>query len=139
MLSKDAIKGKKIINCHSGIIPISRGLDAFKWAIYYERPLGVTLHYIDEEADKGRIISIRRTNVYITDSLETLARRHYENEIDMLSDFDKFLGNSVFDVDYKKLDETEPTRRMPIDIEMQMARKFEEYKEKQNKIFYKMG
>jgi len=113
-------------------------LDAFKWAIYYKRPLGITLHYIDEEADKGEIISIRKTNVYMTDSLETLARRHYENEIDMLSNFDKFLNNPVFDVNHKKLSETEPTKRMPIDIEMQIARKFEEYKEKQDEIFCKI-
>jgi phosphoribosylglycinamide formyltransferase-1 len=126
-LSKDAIRGKKIINCHPGIIPLSRGLDSFKWSIYNDEPLGITLHYIDAEADKGEIISIIKTNVYRTDSLETLARRHYENEIEILANFHNYINNPQFD--FKDLAEKEARMRMPIDKEMQMARKFEEYKE----------
>ena len=39
--------GKPIVNAHPGIIPITRGLDSFKWAIYNSDPVGNTLHLID--------------------------------------------------------------------------------------------
>jgi phosphoribosylglycinamide formyltransferase-1 len=89
------VRGKKIINCHPGILPAVRGLDAFKWTIYEMKPLGVTLHYIDEEVDSGEIISVIPTPIFITDDLETLARRHYENEIYVLSNFEEYLNRPV--------------------------------------------
>jgi len=91
ILSKKCIEGKRIINCHPGIIPDCRGLDAFKWAIVKEKPLGVTLHYIDEKIDAGEIIKIIPTQVYLSDTLERLARRHYENEIETLANFHRYV------------------------------------------------
>ncbi|MEM7784745.1 MAG: formyltransferase family protein, partial [Planctomycetota bacterium] len=91
ILSAECVQNKKIINCHPGIIPSCRGLDSFKWAIYEMKPLGITLHYIDAQVDAGEIISVIPTNVYSSDSLATLARRHYENEINALSHFANFL------------------------------------------------
>jgi len=40
-------KGKPIVNAHPGIIPLTCGLDSFKWAIYNNDPVGNTLHLID--------------------------------------------------------------------------------------------
>ena len=34
ILSSGCVQGKTIVNAHPGVIPASRGLDAFKWAIY---------------------------------------------------------------------------------------------------------
>src|SRR5262249_7526358 len=72
-----AIGRKKIINAPPGIIPAARGLDAFKWSIFNMVPLGVTLHYIDREVDRGERIAVVRTPTYADDSLLALARRHY--------------------------------------------------------------
>ena len=93
ILSPACVRGKKILNCHPGVIPSSRGLDSFKWALYEMKPLGVTLHYIDENVDAGEIVAVVPTPVYSSDTLETLARRHYENEIRILSDFEYFMAN----------------------------------------------
>ena len=68
ILSKECVENKKIINSHPGIIPASRGLDSFKWAIYENKPLGVSLHCIDKEVDSGEIISIIPTTVYKTET-----------------------------------------------------------------------
>ena len=54
-------------------------------------PLGVTLHYIDENVDAGEVISVVETPVFASDSLESLARRHYENEIKLLSEFELYM------------------------------------------------
>jgi len=128
ILSADFVRGKKIINCHPGILPAVRGLDALKWTIYEMKPLGVTLHYIDEEVDSGEIISVVQTPVFLTDDLETLARRHYENEIWVLSNFQEYLSNPVNP--FSGLDSEPPHRRMPLSIEKEMIRKFEEWKNK---------
>ncbi len=91
LLSGEFLKSKRVINCHAGILPIVRGLDAFKWAIYESMPLGVTLHEINNEIDSGKILSIVRTPILKNDSLAILARRHYDNEIDVLCNFEKHI------------------------------------------------
>ena len=88
-------KGKPIVNAHPGIIPLTRGLDSFKWAIYNNDPVGNTLHLIDSEVDKGVILQIQYTPVFSSDSLETLARRHYESEIDMLANVLEVYKHSI--------------------------------------------
>ncbi len=125
ILSEQCVANKKIINAHPGIIPACRGLDSFKWAIYNDIPIGNTLHYIDKNVDSGEIISVIPTTVYKTDSLVTLSRRHYENEIRMLSGFESFINNPVNN--FYNIQKNEPTRRMSPDIEKKMVRMFDNY------------
>ena len=126
ILDKEIIGNKKIINVHPGIIPTTRGLDSFKWAIYNLDPLGITLHYIDQRVDSGEVLRIFNTPVYSSDTLQTLARRHYENEIYILSNFHKYLKK----VNYKNLIKKSAYMRMPLEKEKTLEHKFKEYKEK---------
>ena len=126
ILSPECLKGKDVINCHPGVIPTSRGLDSFKWAILDLKPLGVTLHYINEQVDAGEIISVKPTNVYETDSLNTLSRRHYENEIEMFADFDIYL-NATQNL-YVNIEPSEPRMRMPKEREVELESRLVEYK-----------
>jgi len=126
ILDSKIIEDRKIINAHPGIIPSCRGLDSFKWSIFHGLELGITLHYIDESIDNGRIISMQKTPVYSDDTLLTLARRHYELEIDMLSNFSYHLANAL----YEKFPINEAHRRMPINIEAKLCARFKEYKKK---------
>ena len=116
---------KPIVNAHPGIIPLTRGLDSFKWAIYNNNPVGNTLHLIDNEVDKGEILQIKYTPVFSSDSLETLARRHYELEIDMLANILDVIDSRVVPSDIEK----PATMRMKADIEAEMVRKFDDWKE----------
>lgn len=127
IISEEAIEGKRILNCHPGIIPASRGLDSFKWSIYDSKPMGITLHYIDKEVDAGEIISIVPTFVYITDTLSTLARRHYENEINCLSNFKYHLENPKNP--YADIAVSESRMRMPFEKEKELIERFKEYTE----------
>jgi phosphoribosylglycinamide formyltransferase-1 len=128
ILSRECVTGKKIINCHPGIIPASRGLDSFKWALYEMKPLGITLHYIDGEVDAGKIISVIPTNTYKTDNITTLSRRHYENEIDCLSRFDDFLKRPKNS--FPNIEKGEAKMRMPIAIEGELRNLFNNYAER---------
>jgi phosphoribosylglycinamide formyltransferase-1 len=124
-----AIGNKKIINVHPGIIPSARGLDAFKWSIYDDVPLGVTLHYIDAEVDAGETIAIVETPVFPGDTIEALARRHYELELDVASEFLNFLDGKA-EGSSTVYPESPSRMRMPIATERDMIAKFEEYKRK---------
>ena len=128
ILSEQFVKNKKTVNSHPGIIPAVRGLDAFKWSIYEMKPLGVTLHFIDERVDAGDIISIVPTDVYLTDTFESLCRRHYENEVNMTTNFEYYLEHPV-NV-FAGIETGEPHRRMGAEIEAAMIGKFGEYKER---------
>jgi phosphoribosylglycinamide formyltransferase 1 len=114
----------RILNVHAGLIPTVRGLDSFKWAILKGYPLGNTLHRIDEHADAGEILSHLPTPVFDEDDLQTLAARHYENEIWMLTNFDR----AIEQPQRVRLAEQPPTMRMPAETEAEMVREFEAYK-----------
>lgn len=117
-------KGKPIVNAHPGIIPLTRGLDSFKWAIYNNDPIGNTLHLINNEVDKGEILQIQYTPVFSSDSLETLARRHYEYEIDMLANVLEVINSRIIPSDIEK----PATMRMKAEIEAEMVRRFDNWK-----------
>lgn len=67
------------------------------------------------------------TPVFITDSLATLARRHYENEIAVLSAFEEHLADPQNH--FPAPEPREATKRMPLQEESVMLRSFEKYKE----------
>lgn len=125
ILSAKCLQGKQVLNGHPGVIPAARGLDAFKWSIYNLLPLGVTLHFIDEQIDAGEIISIVSTPVFPSDTLESLARRHYENEIQILSQFERYLNhpqNPFADIAHG-----ESTYRMKTEQEAVLPERFKDY------------
>lgn len=116
----------KILNVHAGLIPESRGLDSFKWAIEYLRPIGNTLHIINADTDMGEILYHLRTPLFPEDDLATFAERHYFTEIWMLQNFEQLIRK-------KQIEDrpvAPPSKRMPLKTEAQMVRNFENYKEK---------
>jgi phosphoribosylglycinamide formyltransferase 1 len=126
IFSGEAIGDKKILNAHPGIIPSARGLDAFKWSILNRIPLGVTLHLIDAQVDAGEMIAIFETPVFPSDTIEVLARRHYELELDVLSEFMPIVNEPrSFPTNYPA---NAPRMRMPFAVEKDMLEKFNEYK-----------
>lgn len=127
ILSAECLREKRVLNGHPGIIPAARGLDAFKWSIYNSIPLGVTLHYIDRDIDAGQVLSVVPTPIFPTDTLESLARRHYENEIRLLSDFEEYMENPGNP--YAGIRPGESMRRMKWEQEEELQKKFELYKE----------
>ena len=129
ILSSDCIEGKRIINCHPGLIPMMRGLDSFKWAIDEKLPVGNTLHFINSDIDKGTIIYQETTLVKNTDTLESFAARHYQAEIRLLIDFEKYLFRISQDNNGNNLKEGPIRKRMPYERELLLPERFQAYKE----------
>jgi len=123
ILPKDVVQLSNVINSHPAYLPYVRGLDALKWAIYYDRPIGVTSHVISEEADAGFLIKRELVPFYPWDTFHSVAFRQYEMEID-------FLCGSIEDIKNASLeplptDKAEVMRRMPHLKEMKLLKRFE--------------
>ena len=125
LLPSEFCEAASIINCHPGLIPEARGLDAFKWAIYNGTRVGNTLHRIDGGVDLGTVLTHALTDIFACDDLATFAARHYAAEIELLAHFDEYLdgGFKLADLPIR-----EPTKRMNIEAEREMVRRFDEYK-----------
>ena len=133
IISEEAIGKKKIINVNPGVISSARGLDAFKWSILLNVPLGVTLHFIDAQVDAGETIAVIETPIYADDNLETLSRRHYELELDVAVEFLTFLdGKSKGS--FAAYPEQPARKRMPLETERDMVANFDEYKRKFGRV-----
>lgn len=73
-----------VLNLHPGLLPDVRGLDALQWAIFQERPLGVTAHLINERVDAGWVVERRGIDEFPDDTLPDLSLRLYETQLAML-------------------------------------------------------
>lgn len=124
ILPPDFVKNNTVINSHCGWLPEVRGLDALKWAIYYDSPIGCTTHVVDAECDKGLLIERKEVELEPTDSLFSIAMKQYELEINMLVDC---VVNKKWQ-DAKPFSEpaNEPSRRMKHAIEIQMMKRLEQ-------------
>jgi len=135
LLPESIVSNFRVINCHSGLIPTTRGLDSFKWAIYFKELMGVTIHKIDNNVDLGSPIHHSRTFVQENDDIKILAERHYKNEISTLCEYisGSLKTNKIYNLEFNP-----SRRRMSIDLENLTLRKFQDYKKwaiNEQKIF----
>jgi phosphoribosylglycinamide formyltransferase-1 len=85
------IDGRVILNVHPGLLPQNRGVDAFKWALVNGWPIGVTLHKIDEQIDRGTILYRHVVPILSDDTLPVVCERAYSFECDLLANFQDHL------------------------------------------------
>ena len=124
-MSDSIVKNFKIINSHPGLIPTTRGLDSFKWAIYFQEIMGVTIHQINAEVDLGVHIHHSKTIIYENDNIADLAERHYRNEVNSLCEYisGTLAVKKICDLECK-----ESRMRMDLDKEGFILEKFNDYK-----------
>ena len=126
IINKEIIDKFTIINSHPAYLPYVRGLDSLKWAIYFNKPIGVTSHVISEEADAGFLIKQDLVPIYSWDTFHSIALRQYEMEMD-------FLADSVIDIKTANLEplsttESEAMRRIPHSKEKELLTRLEKIK-----------
>lgn len=125
LLEAKYITKNKIINCHSGLIPQTRGLDSLKWALLNCQIVGNTLHFIDKDIDIGKVIEHRITPILQSDTIETLSLRHYNNEIDLLANFFKSIKSKNLIYYFSKKD---AKKRMSFKTEKILVKNFNKIK-----------
>jgi aminoglycoside 3-N-acetyltransferase len=119
----DFIKNRIILNCHSGLLPQNRGVDSMKWSVVNTWPIGVTLHIIDEQIDRGRILARKRVFIHPEDSFQDLLNRSYYEKIQLMVDFEKFLQNRSKGWDVGD-DYPLQKKRVPVDLDSQLETLF---------------
>lgn len=127
LLPQTFVQNHVIINAHPGYLPYSRGLDAFKWAIVENQPIGVTTHLLGEEVDAGEVIERRIISVYYEDTFHAVAQRVYETEIGMLVGSLKKLNEPH---EYVRGGDNVIHRRMPHNIELRLMDAFDNIRKK---------
>ncbi|CAL2101497.1 Formyl transferase [Tenacibaculum sp. 190130A14a] len=125
LLPEELVINHKIINAHPGFLPNVKGLDALKWAIYQEQPIGVTTHYISEKADEGELIKKVIVPIYYEDTFHSLAYRIYETEIEMLVAAIEHVESKGFKVESLADERFFANKRMPHRLEIVMMDRFE--------------
>jgi hypothetical protein len=76
----------KVLNIHCGPLPLIRGMNAVEWTLFLGLTPEVTLHYIDEGIDTGKIIATRKYRVVDYESLEKIRSRSIVTGINLLID-----------------------------------------------------
>ncbi len=128
LLDERFVHAHKIINSHPGYVPYARGLDAYKWSIWHDLPIGVTAHFLGDYVDAGEMIERREIEVKRYDTFHSVAQRIYENEIDMLvGAVEKVDEEHTFIIPDS---DSVIFKRMPEEKERELLKRFEEYKVK---------
>jgi len=72
-------QAKYSINIHSSLLPKYRGLDSIFWALYNEESkIGVSIHFVDKDLDKGDIILQEDVQVSLEDDEKSLYKKVQE-------------------------------------------------------------
>ena len=67
--------GKRIINIHASRLPFGKGIGTAMLSFIFPCPIGVSLHFVDENFDTGDIIAVR--NIDIDSYLKYRQREFY--------------------------------------------------------------
>jgi len=135
ILKKQVVECFKIgvLNLHPGILPLNRGLDTHKWAILKNWPQGVTAHLIDDKVDAGKIISKKKIDVYVDDTLVDINYRLQNTELELMIKSINILKKKKF---FKNVKNKFKNLHSCIDNknEKKMIQVFENYKKNYEKL-----
>ncbi len=123
ILEASFVQKHEVINAHPGKIPLVRGLDALKWAIFYGSEIYVTLHRVDAQTDMGTIITQRSIPLRSNDTYHSIADRMWYEQIDLLAGAgaaDVLIGTSIAE------SAMDPNRRMGAVEEMVMIERLKD-------------
>lgn len=66
-----------VINCHPGLLPDFRGCSCVEWAIYLDKKIGNTVHWMTEEIDVGIILARESIKLSMQDKYVDARRKVY--------------------------------------------------------------
>ena len=131
LIPNDLLHKITFINAHPGYSPYARGLDAFKWSILKNLPIGVTVHTVKGEVEEKRReekrTNLTDTGLYITrihlqptevDTFHSMAYKVYEYEVSLLVQSLEMYDNALKENRIiEPLSDFPSTRRMPNNLE----------------------
>ena len=86
----------KSINLHISYLPWNRGSDPNFWSVVEDTPKGVTIHQIDKDLDKGRILFQKKVDYNDSDTLRSSYEKLNKTIVDLfLQNWDLIKNNKV--------------------------------------------
>jgi methionyl-tRNA formyltransferase len=80
------VPSEGVLNLHSSLLPYNRGKSPNVWPIIDETPVGVTLHYMDEQFDTGDIIAQRTVETDFADTAKDIHQRLETAQFELFTD-----------------------------------------------------
>ena len=119
---------KGIMNFHPGIIPQVRGLDSMLWSIYLGLPIGVTVHFIDERVDAGRVLMREFVKIRQDDTIIDLSLRMYETQLLLLPRVLKAITDDNVKTENISYEDSGYRKSFPYELEDELIKSFEQRK-----------
>lgn len=82
-----------VLNCHPGILPYFKGCSCVEWSIFNDKPIGNTIHWMDEGIDTGPIIKTQKTKCFNSDTYQDIRNRVYKDGQKLIAVFVKEFNN----------------------------------------------
>lgn len=83
-----------ILNCHPGILPFFRGCTCVEWAVYLDKPVGNTVHFMNSSIDQGPILTTESLSFSKSDSYCDVRSKVFQSGINLMSKMvSKFLSS----------------------------------------------
>jgi len=127
ILSETLIRkfSKGVLNAHPGLIPENRGLYNFHYGILRQLPQAVTLHFIDERVDAGRIIEKEILQISPKHSAAEVNREMMKIQIRMLSQQFTYSGLGAVEA---RVEGNPPNPRLTKNLENMAVNQFDYYR-----------
>lgn len=74
------------VNLHYSYLPYARGANTNVWSIIDDHPAGVSIHYMVEKVDAGKIIERREVPIYPDDNGRDLYERLIQEQFDLFTE-----------------------------------------------------
>lgn len=84
---KELVKSLRCVNIHPGLNPHNRGWYPQVFSIINKKPIGCTIHLMDEQIDHGKIIYQKEVEVYSWDTSLDVYNRVVSAEKELLSNY----------------------------------------------------
>ena len=72
-----------VLNCHPGILPDFRGCTCVEWAIFYDKEIGNTVHFMTEKIDVGPIVFREGIEFSKSDQYHDIRVKVYQHGFDL--------------------------------------------------------
>ncbi len=75
-----------VVNLHPSLLPYNRGAHPYIWCLIEDTPAGVSMHFMNEEMDEGRIIAQREADKRPEDDAKSLRKRLMKAQADLFKE-----------------------------------------------------
>ncbi len=80
-----AAPSRGVVNCHPGLLPGFRGCTCVEWAIYLDRQVGSTVHFMTQGIDDGPIVLKESLTFSQKDNYMDVRIKVYNHQISLLA------------------------------------------------------